>query len=293
MEDGEKAIKEVLGRRVLLEKLKGEDIEYILQVLQTEAQRNEYFAPKYSYIAQLIRGEFLKIQEAFNGKIAQDIELLFNQAINCGGYALKIDTCIFPGNCDFDTKVSSILDIFPFVRLLGDTKLAEDEYLVLYRAEDRGGHHFIRIEDDGTVVEKEGAQKPQKFSDWGILKDAPEAVLAVKKEHDMNYFDKMKHIGIPTETSKNFEQTIWAAVQNRNNTFEYHGHNYLLKKSDDETIYICSGDEIIAEMLTNGEEYDVEIREEKKGYVSNTQPNKPIRIKDGKYQGDDKEETLR
>ena len=58
-------------------------------------------------------------------------------------------------------------------------------------------------------------------------------------------------------------------------------------------IIYCSGDEIIAEMLTNGEEYDVEIREEKKGYVSNTQPNKPIRIKDGKYQGDDKEETLR
>lgn len=292
MEDGEKAIKEVLGRRVLLEKLKGEDIEDILQVLQAEAQRNEYFAPQYFYIAQLIRGEFFKIQEAFNEKMAQEAEILFNQAINCGGYALQVDTCIFPGDCDFDTKVSSILDIFPFVRLLGDTKLAEDEYLVLYRAKNRG-HHFIRIEEDGTVVEKEGAQKPQKFSDWGSLEDAPEAVFAVKKEHDMNYFDKMKHIGIPTETSKDFEQTIWAAVQNRNNTFEYHGHNYLLKKSDDETIYVCSGDEIIAEMLTNGEEYDVEIRTGKQAYVSNTQPNKPIRIKDGKYQGDDKEETLR
>lgn len=61
----------------------------------------------------------------------------FNRIINCGGYALKIDTCVFPGECDFDTKVSSILELFSFVRLLGDTKLQEDEYLVLFRAERR------------------------------------------------------------------------------------------------------------------------------------------------------------
>lgn len=233
-----------------------------------------------------------EIQEAFNERIAQEVELLFNQAINCGGYALKIDTCIFPGDCDFDTKVSSILEIFPFVRLLGNTELEAEEYLVLYRAEG-GGHHFIRIEEDGTVVEKEGAQKPQNFRGWGILENAPEAVFAVKKEHDMDYFSKMKHIGIPTKTAMNFEQTIWQAMQNRNNTFTYHGHDYILKKSDDETVYICSDDEIIAEMLTNGEDYDIEIREGKQAYVSNTQPKKPIIIKDGKYQGSDKEETLR
>lgn len=156
-----------------------------------------------------------------------------------------------------------------------------------------GGHHFIRIEDDGTVVEKEGAQKPQQFQSWGVLEDAPEAVFAVKKEHDMNYFEKIGYVGIPSESTMNFEQTAWQSVQDRSNTFEYHNHSYELKTAGDETIYICSNGEIIAEMLTNGEDYDVEIREGKQAYVSNTQPQKPIIINNGKYQGNDKEENLR
>lgn len=283
------AIKEVLMQRVLKSKLKDEEIEDVLKVLEEEAKRNSSFAKQYSYVKSFLTGAvFDNIQEKLEQKLLERVEIDFNQEINCGGYALKIDTCVFPRVQDFDTRVSGILETFPFVRLLGDTKLQQDEYLVLYRA--RGhGHHFIRIEDDGTVLEKDGAKAPQKFESWEDLKDAPEAVFAVKKEHDINYFEKQGSIAIPTESSMNFEETIWQAIQNRSNTFEYHNHSYTLKKANDETIYVCSNDEIIAEMLTNGQDYDVEVRSGKQAYVSNTQPKTPIIIKDGKLQENDRE----
>lgn len=287
---GEVAIIKVLMRRVLLEKLQ-EKPEQILQVLQQEANENERFAQQYSYLAQLISGELFAVHELLKRKIEEDTQYHFNHAINCGGYALKIDTCVFPNKGDFETKVSSILESFPFVRLLGDTRLQKDEYLVLYRAGKKGGHHFIRIEDDGTVMEKDGADPIQKFRDWKTLKDAPEAVFAVKKEHEMNWFKTKGSIVVPTETSKNFEETVWTAIQNRQNSFEYHNHSYSLKKAGEETIYICSGDEIVAEMMTDGEEYDIEIREGKKAFISNTQPKNPIVIKDGKYQGAEEERS--
>ena len=288
---GEVAIIKVLMRRVLLEKLQ-EKPEQILKVLQQEANENERFAQQYSYLSQLISGELFKeVQGLLERKIEKDTQNLFNQAINCGGYALKIDTCVFPNNGDFETKVSSILESFSFVRLLGDTKLQKDEYLVLYRAGKKGGHHFIRIEDDGTVMEKDGADSIQKFRDWKTLKDAPEAVFAVKKEHEMNWFKTKGSIVVPTEPSKNFEETVWTAIQNRQNSFEYHNHSYSLKKAGEETIYICSGDEIVAKMMTDGEEYDIEIREGKKAFISNTQPKNPIVIKDGKYQGAEEERS--
>lgn len=287
---GAKAVVEVLIRRVLLEKLQ-EKPEQILKVLQQEANENERFAQQYSYLSQLISGELFAVHELLKRKIEEDTQYLFNQAINCGGYALKIDTCVFPNKGDFETKVSSILESFPFVRLLGDTKLQKDEYLVLYRAGKKGGHHFIRIEDDGTVMEKDGADPIQKFRDWKTLKDAPEAVFAVKKEHEMNWFKTKGSIVVPTETSKNFEETVWTAIQNRQNSFEYHNHSYSLKKAGEETIYICSGDEIVAEMMTDGEEYDIEIREGKRTFISNTQPKNPIVIKDGKYQGAEEERS--
>lgn len=142
-------------------------------------------------------------------------------------------------------------------------------------------------------MEKDESGEPRKFQNWGVLEHAPEAVFAVKKEHNIYYYELMGNIGIPTDNAMNFEQSIWQAVQNRNNTFEYHGHSYELKKSDDETIFICSQNEIIAEMVTNGEEYDVEVREGKQAYISNVQPPNPIIIKDGKYQENAKDDKER
>ena len=128
---------------------------------------------------------------------------------------------------------------------------------------------------------------------WKTLKDAPEAVFAVKKEHEMDYFKLRGSIIIPTKDAKNFEKTVWSAMQNRQNTFEYHNHTYSLKKAGEETVYICSGDEIVAEMMTDGEEYDIEIRKGKRAFISNTQPKNPIVIKDGKYQCNGQQEVSR
>lgn len=263
-----------------------------MQILKKQAEEDDYLKQQYHYLSKLVSGELFEVQEKLNKRIEKDVDYYFNDCINCGGYALKIDTCIFPGEEDFEKRVSGILESFPFVRLLGDTKLQDDEYLVLYRSAGNKGHHFVRIEDDGTVVEKWENKAPQNFKDWKDAENSPEAVFAVKKEHEMEYFEEKGSIYIPTPTSKNFEETVWQAMQNRQNTFEYHNHSYTLKKDNEETIYICSNNEIIAEMITDGENYEIEIKPEKEAYVSNTESKTPIVIKDGKCQGNSKEERM-
>ena len=208
-----------------------------------------------------------------------NLEKLFNQRINCGGYALKVDACIFSKNGSFEKAVSSILDTFPFARLLGDSNLQDDEYLVLYRKGESKGHHFIRIEDDGTITEKFEANSPQKFNNWGNLSDSPEAVFAVKKEHDINFPEGT--IMIPKETSMDFEETVINAINNRQNSFAYHNHNYNLKKSNASFIYIFSNSTLIAKMLLDDKSFDIEIEPDKKDFVSNTKPSTPIVIKNG------------
>ena len=219
-----------------------------------------------------------------------DIETLFNQRINCGGYALKVDACIFSKNGSFEKAVSSILDTFPFVRLLGDSNLQDDEYLVLYRKGENKGHHFIRIEDDGTVTEKFEANSPQKFNGWGNLSDSPEAVFAVKKEHDINFPEGT--IIIPKETSMDFEETVINAINNRQNSFAYHNHNYNLKKSNAGFIYIFSSSTLIAKMLLDDKSFDIEIEPDKKDFVRNTKPSIPIVIENGVLQKDTEELEL-
>lgn len=219
-----------------------------------------------------------------------NLEKLFNQRINCGGYALKVDACIFSKNGSFEKAVSSILDTFPFARLLGDSNLQDDEYLVLYRKEKNKGHHFIRIEDDGTVTEKSEANSPQKFNNWGNLSDSPEAVFAVKKEHNIDFPEGT--IMIPLENSMDFEESVINAIENKQNSFSYHNHNYNFKKSDDGFIYIFSNSTLIAKMLLDDKSFDIEIEPDKKDFVSNTKPSTPIVIKNGILQKDTEELEL-
>ena len=107
------------------------------------------------------------LEKDFETELEKKVESVFCDKINCGGYALKIDSCVFPFNCkDFSQTISSILNKFPFVRLLGEKKIEEDEYLVIYRENKITGHHFIRVEEDGTVKEKDGKKPPQIFEGW-------------------------------------------------------------------------------------------------------------------------------
>lgn len=213
----------------------------------------------------------------------------FNDRINCGGYALEIDACLFPNGENFSNYISSILDNFDFIRLLGDEPLHDDEYLVFYRfidyEENEGkneGHHFVKVEDDGTVVEKFSAGKPMIFTEWHErYQNSPEVVFAVKKNHE-HYFDSRKSL-TEFKGGLDFEQTISKAIHEKQNEFSYHSHTYRLKKKqNEEVVAIDQKGEIVAEILTDGYETTVEILEDKEDYVENlTGPVKPI-IENGK-----------
>lgn len=155
------------------------------------------------------------------------IEELFNQRINCGGYALEIDSCIFLHGISFERAVSSLLEQMPFIRLLGNTNLLEDEYIVKYRsAEDGLGHHFVKIKD-GIVTEKGAVSEIREFEEWvDVLKDRPEATFAVKKNHDRMFDGKLIYL----KDGKDFDDVVNEAYQNRQNHFQYHCQNYSFKK---------------------------------------------------------------
>ena len=211
-----------------------------------------------------------------------------NQRINCGGYALKFDGCLFPNGDTFAGYVSSLLDRYDFIRLLGDKPLQDDEYLVFYRIsefeennEKNEGHHFVRVDSDGLVVDKCGGLTPRIFPGWNERYiDSPEAVFAVKKEHD----DLFEKTGILRGESSfldkglDFEGAVSKAISEENNIFEYHCHTFKLKKSTDEDIFVTKEDgEIVAEVLTDGVDIAVGIKEGKEDYVENySGPVKPI-----------------
>lgn len=262
-----KSIIEVLIRRVLLEKNNIADLERFCEVPE-EFKKSDELLGEYFYVKRLISGDIFDVENRFLKLILDKVEHDFNSEINCGGYALEIDTCIFPGKGNnLEKNVSSILDLFPFVRLLGDTELKEDEYLVLYRCSN--GHHFIKRKDDGTFVEKNECEPPRKFEGWSSsFADSPEVAFAVKKEHDIEYFSKIGNIIVPTERTMNFEERAKLAVTNRENIFEYHNHTYLLKKSK-EGIYVCSNGKIVAQIFISDNEFVVNIDEDYRDYISN------------------------
>jgi len=119
-----------------------------------------------------------------------DIEGLveyFKNLQNCGGYALQLPINIYSptldNNFSFEERVLRILQLYPFVRLLGNTTLREEEYIVLYRAENVGfGHHFVKIVNN-KATQKNNHGLPFDFSEWDdIWESKSEAVFAVRKQ---------------------------------------------------------------------------------------------------------------
>lgn len=210
------------------------------------------------------------LQEKYDEEFSNEVDILFNHRINCGGYSLKIDTEVYPFYYkDFSKCVSAILDEFPFVRLLGEEKLHDDEYLVLYRSnKENTGHHFVRVDDDGVVREKDGIDKPQVFESWGSLEDCEQAVFAVKKEHQMFDYDLLE-VNRRNREVFNFEEAIINSINNKSNTFSYHGHEYSFKKLSDDEILVVSNNSVVANIITDGKEYLVDVVNEKKDYVEN------------------------
>lgn len=224
------------------------------------------------------------LSERLDEEIEKTTENRFNDGINCGGYALKVDRYVFPFHVDnFAKKVTAVLETFPFTRLLGDTDLGEDEYLVIYRALNScdGGHHFIRVDSDGTVREKDGPGRPQIFAGWHEnldTDDVMEAVFAVKKEHEMFDIDSLEQ-GIIYD----FEERVGMAIAERKNDFDYHGHRFHLKKGTyGEIIVLDDNEEFIADVVSEDNQCLVEITDKKIDYVENNCGKiKPI-IENGK-----------
>ncbi|MCR5185677.1 MAG: hypothetical protein K6D97_00980 [Clostridia bacterium] len=128
-----------------------------------------------------------KLKESLEEAIDVETEYSFNNQMNCGGYAFKVDTWVDPTYCrTTEKKIAALISKFPFVRLLHDGKVADDEYLVFYRTDENCGNHFIRVDSDGIVREKDSNKPPQVFKCWSKdLEGAYETEFAVKKNHRM------------------------------------------------------------------------------------------------------------
>lgn len=221
--------------------------------------------------------------------IERETDFFFNDQINCGGYALKIDYCYWPTYQEnFASSVSSLLDKFKFVRLLGDTHLLDDEYMVIYRAPkgENRGHHFIRVDSDGTVREKDGAEKPKIFENWGVLNgpDIQEAIFAVKKEHKMFGYtnNDINH----NNYGLDFENTAHKAYSNRKNSFDYHNHSFHLKKDTKNDIIVITNDrnEIVSNVIADDEYFLLEVLEGQQQYIENYSGKIKPRIVNGKLE---------
>ena len=204
--------------------------------------------------------------------VAKKIEDDFLTGMNCGGFALCINTCFFPGgskDCKNDQEmvdrgVSFLLENIPFIRLLGDTELMEDEYIVEYRASKTAGHHFIRIDPQGKVEDKNESDRPRVIEDitdeeevWDTLANCPHAIFAVKIDHEI---DSTKYCyGI--RGGKLFEDVILECIKNSSFEFEYHNHNYTISSEVDGTRNVYSDEELVAK-ITYDESGTVAIEED-------------------------------
>lgn len=233
------------------------------------------------------------------------LEHYMKQIQNCGGYALQIPICIFSGsNYTFEEQVLRIIELYPFVRLLSDTELKEEEYVVIFRS-GKTGHHFIRIDENGNATDKHEFNLPGNFQGWGTLEHDPEAVFAVVKQEyrseaiknlpqcnkdmflDEDVYYKIEENGYKDirrrEATKpiTFIDVLQDSYNNKTSSFTYQGKTFYLKvnKNDSEMIYLCDDTEILGEFCTDGNEFVIELNDKKKNKIFGYEPSKPLEIK--------------
>ena len=292
------AITDVLLREKLFQDFGKDGIEKIKKILENEKYSSGRLLKTRNHFLSLLSDT--PFDQISDKEIEEEIEkktlATFNSDINCGGYALEVDQWIEPIQGDhsnenvFSKNISTILERYPFVRLLGDESLADDEYLVIYRKTEtpvslygsnfiRYGHHFIRVDSDGTVREKDGNGVPKKFESWeDCYKDGKDVLFAVKKDHKMFDYDFQKVVGL------DFNQTVLRAIEEKRNSFSYHNHEFCLKKSQDGDIIVISedGEKVVADVAIEDDECITVIKDGMEQYVENFSGKiKPI-IKDGK-----------
>ncbi len=225
-----------------------------------------------------------------------------SQLQNCGGYALEIPNCIWPvNNYTFEEKVLRIQELYPFVRLLSQGDLKEEEYVVLYRAEGMG-HHFVKIKDTGEMIEKDGCSLPQKFKSWGKLESAPEAVFAVTKQEyrseemkklpqcntiiylsqdafeviDDGYKEIVKKEAKRPET---FAKKLKKSYENEERSFIYNNKkfNFKVNSEENDLIYVYDENELLGIAYADDEECIMELKDKNKVYGFQTDISKLIK----------------
>lgn len=196
---------------------------------------------------------------------------------NCGGYAFNIPVCIYGDGINqirdnaLDQCVWGLLKKFDFIRLIEEKDpIQEDEYKVHYRV--GMGHHFVK-DDNGVLTDKWENKAPGIFNGWGEdLKDKPEAVFAVKRNHDQNY---RYSIFITDLVPENFERKVKKEICCNNKNFVFDNRKY-------EIIRPCDNDSSFYEIRNQNKEKIAEAIYVPKQNIFDNRENFAIEIESGK-----------
>ena len=257
--------------------------EELFHLYQAEAEqsRQEFIAEHgYSDVSEMTRSDrsFYDINRANTVKGACR---RFDDRLNCGGYAFEITSRLYPPkDNDYSKYVSGILDNFDFVRLLGNTHLQSDEYLVIYHYAKNFGHHFIKINNDGLVVEKYSYGTPKVFQGWhSKFSESPDIIFAVKQDHDHHFVREPDF-----SQGRNFGETVQQAISDRQNSFSYHCQNYRLKRTPSGEIVIIDEDstKVVASVSNNDNNFEINIAENMADSIENFSGRIKPQFKNGK-----------
>jgi hypothetical protein len=278
------AFTDIVHRRELINKYGSE--EKACEELKSDFESaNSFDRERIERELELVDGTIFKGSQK---SLAELIDREYNSYINCGGYALEIfgkiygyiQESFFVGlEKDAERVMLVLLENYKFIRLLGDSKLKEDEYMVMFRK----GHHFIKVNDDGTITEKDENKPPKAFNKWPQdMQNEQDIVFAVKREHGRNVDDSEFLPSKYEDKVKTFENLALNALKNKEAEFTYQDENYSISAFKDGEGVISSKKGDVANIYYDGEDGEVEVFEEKKKEVYKFSPTIPLKIENGR-----------
>lgn len=152
--DFDKVYLDIALKRFFLELYDVESAEEAIQKIEEEKQNiikvngneNSVEIEDYKYVLETLNKTF-ETKDDVTKLITKKFEDRFLKEFNCGGYALEVFDWVDCSDKNHDVTVDRVL-LNPDVRLLGDTELKDDEYLVVL---DATTYHFIKQKDNKWV----------------------------------------------------------------------------------------------------------------------------------------------
>lgn len=152
--DFDKIYLDIATKRFFMELYNSESIEQVINNIEEERKKlitiyedeNSLEPQDYNYIFETLNKKF-ETKDDVTRIVTQKFEDRFLKEFNCGGYALEVFDWVDCDDKNHDVTVDRVL-LNPDVRLLGDTELKDDEYLVVL---DATTYHFIKQKDDKWV----------------------------------------------------------------------------------------------------------------------------------------------